>query len=124
MKQPMDDVREFHEKFGVLINDDVKHFGHVPPHTRKLRVDLLIEECTEYLQAECDHDIVQIADALADMVYIICGTALSYGIPLHMVWDTIHASNMRKIGGPTREDGKILKPEGWNPPDVKGVLGL
>ena len=62
---------------------------------------------------------------MADIIYIVCGTAASYGIPLNKVFDEVHRSNMAKLvdGKPIRrEDGKILKPEGWTAPDIKKVL--
>jgi predicted HAD superfamily Cof-like phosphohydrolase len=124
MKQAMLDVLEFHRQFGVFVSSTPHDFKHITPNIRQLRMDMLTEEMVEYLEAEGAHDVVQIADALADMVYIICGTALAYGIPLDAVWTTVHLSNLRKIGGAVRGDGKILKPEGWTPPDVKGVMGL
>lgn len=93
---------------------------------RQLRKDLLSEEFEEYMLAEATNDVVEIADALGDMLYIIAGTALEYGIPLEAVFDEIHRSNMSKadglIGPLTREDGKILKGPHFTPPDIEGVL--
>jgi predicted HAD superfamily Cof-like phosphohydrolase len=86
---------------------------------------LLAEEMYEYTVAENENDIIEIADALADIIYIACGTAASYGIPLDKVFEEVHRSNMAKLvdGKPIyREDGKVLKPEGWTPPDIDGVL--
>lgn len=93
---------------------------------RNLRMDLLTEEYDEYLKAEQVNDLVEVADALADMVYIIFGTAHHYGIPLDAVLAEVHRSNMAKVGPggvvSRRPDGKVLKPGGWTPPDVAGVL--
>lgn len=80
------------------------------------------EELDETLQAMCRDDLPAIADGLADLIYVALGTAIAYGIDLRPVWSAVHAANMAKIGGPTREDGKVLKPEGWQPPDIKGIL--
>lgn len=94
---------------------------------RKLRIKLLREEFEEYLEGEENNDLVEIADALADLIYIACGTAVSYGIPLDVVFDEVHRSNMAKLvnGKPIyREDGKVLKPEGWTPPDVERIITL
>ena len=116
------DVMEFHRAFGQRI-------GEVPEfpddEERKLRVKLLREEFREYLDGESFNDIVEVADALADIIYIACGTAVSYGIPLDRVFTEVHRSNMAKlVDGKVirREDGKIQKPEGWSAPDVEGVL--
>lgn len=85
-----------------------------------------MEELDEYLDAEKNDDIVEIADALADMCVIILGTAAAYGIPLAAVFEEVHRSNMAKVmpDGTVkrRGDGKILKPGGWTPPDIAAVL--
>ena len=94
---------------------------------RKLRIKLLREEFEEYLEGEENNDLVEIADALADLIYIACGTAVSYGIPLDVVFDEVHRSNMAKLvnGKPIyREDGKVLKPEGWTPPDIERIINI
>ena len=52
----------------------------------------------------------------------ILSAALEFGIPIERVWDEVHRSNMQKIGGATREDGKILKPDGWTPPNIARAL--
>lgn len=123
MQHPHHAVTEFHEAFGLMVNS-------VPAlpdtATRDLRKKLLAEEYTEYTTAEAEDDIVEIADALADLIYIACGTAVAYGIPLDRVFAEVHRSNMAKlVDGKVirREDGKILKPTGWTPPDVAGILG-
>ena len=116
------DVRDFHIAFNQRVGD----YPQLPDEgDRLLRKRLLAEEYEEYMNAEFDNDIVEIADALADLIYIACGTAVSYGIPLDKVFAEVHRSNMSKLvdGKPIyREDGKVLKPEGWMPPDVEGVL--
>lgn len=117
------DVKDFHRAFGQRI-------GEVPavPESideRELRMSLLEEEFNEYFDAEENADIVEIADALADIIYIALGTAVSYGIPLDKVFEEVHRSNMAKlVDGKVlrRADGKIQKPEGWTPPDIAGIL--
>jgi predicted HAD superfamily Cof-like phosphohydrolase len=71
------------------------------------------------------NDIVSIADALADIVYVACGTALTYGIPFDRVFAEVHRSNMTKFGpdGPyLRADGKVMKGPDYEPPDIAGCL--
>lgn len=116
------DVKEFQTAVG-------QNVGQAPEFPdgaeRALRMKLLEEEFKEYEQGEYKNDLENIAKELADIIYIVCGTAVSYGIPLDRVFDAVHASNMAKLvdGKPVRrEDGKILKPEGWTPPDIKKVL--
>lgn len=116
-------VREFHETFGL----PVRALPTIPlPDEEKLRVNLLQEEFKEYRTASYDHDIVDIADALADMVYVIYGTALTYGIDLDAVIAEVHRSNMSKLGPDGkpvyRADGKVIKGPHYLPPDVLGVL--
>ena len=117
---------------------DVKHFQtavgqHIGTEARfpnkgerSLRMDLLMEEVKEYLEGEEKNDLENVAKELADIIYIVCGTAVSYGIPLDKVFDEVHRSNMDKLGPDghpkRREDGKILKPDGWTPPDIKSLL--
>ena len=121
---PYDAVDAFHEAFGLPRGDAPA----LPSQdVRDLRKNLLAEEWQEYTDAESANDLVEIADALADIIYIACGTAVAYGIPLDKVFAEVHRSNMAKlVDGKVirREDGKVLKPAGWTPPDVKGVLGL
>ena len=115
-------VRDFHEAFGQRV-------GSKPwlPYgdERDLRMRLMKEEMKEYEQAEHNNDLNNLAVELADIIYIACGTAVSYGIPLDDVFNAIHQANMNKlVDGKVirREDGKIKKPEGWQPADIEGIL--
>lgn len=125
MKHLMDDVRAFHEACDVPVL--IKPTN--PPIIRRdLRVALIQEELYELEKAVYTDDIVEVADALADLIYVTVGTALEYGIPLDRVWDEVHRSNMAKIDHATgkvhkRADGKVLKPEGWKPPDIAAIIG-
>lgn len=116
------DVKEFQ----TAVGQNVGQAPAFPDHAeRRLRMKLLEEEFLEYMEGETTSDLENIAKELADIIYIVCGTAVSYGIPLDRVFDEVHRSNMAKLvdGKPIRrEDGKILKPEGWTPPDVNKIL--
>ncbi len=116
-------VRQFHETYGVRIQDEA---GLPSGDRRNLRVEILREEFYEYRVAEGHDDLVEIADAMADMLYIIHGTALEYGIPLDAVVAEVHRSNMSKLGTDGkpvyREDGKVLKGPNYFKPDIAGVL--
>jgi predicted HAD superfamily Cof-like phosphohydrolase len=126
MQKLLDDVRAFH----LATDTPVRDVPGVPTFERRvLRHNLLQEEWGEFIEANERNDVVGVADALADMIYVAVGTALEYGIPLDKVWAEVQRTNMAKVDPATgkvsrREDGKILKPEGWTPPDVKGALGL
>lgn len=122
MSNMFQDVKAFQTAVG-------QHVGIKPQFPdeaeRELRIKLLKEEYEEYIQGECKHDLENIAKELADIIYIVCGTAASYGIPLDKVFDEVHKSNMAKLvdGKPVRrDDGKILKPDGWTPPNIKKIL--
>lgn len=122
MSNMFQDVKDFQTAVGQNIG--VK--PELPdPAERELRLRLLKEEYEEYIQGECKNDVENIAKELADIIYIVCGTAASYGIPLDKVFAEVHKSNMAKLvdGKPVRRaDGKILKPDGWRPPDIKSIL--
>lgn len=122
-RTPSDMVEEFHKAYGLPVRRDPS----VPEKNEiQLRRDLLSEEYWEYDDAASKNDLVEIADALADMIYIIHGTALVYGIPLDAVFDEVHRSNMSKLdeeGKPLyREDGKVLKGTLYSPPNIKEIL--
>ncbi len=110
MKHVLEQVRLFNETGRVAMPG-------FDAADRDLRIRLLEEEWNEYLEAEGFDDLVGIADALADMIYIIAGTALVYGIPLDRVFDEVQRSNMSKFadGVNVREDGKILKGASYSP---------
>jgi len=113
------DVKDFHEKFRLVVEDQPT----IPSRrTVDLRISLIEEETAELLDALDWEDIVGVADAVADLIYVVLGTAISYGIAVDAIWRVIHDTNMKKVGGKEREDGKILKPEGWVPPDILGEL--
>ena len=94
----------------------------------RLRIALLAEEVDEFVDAVAASDLVAIADALADIVYVAYGTAVTYGIDLDMVLGEVHRSNMSKLGKDgrplIREDGKVIKSDQYFPPDIARVLAL
>lgn len=126
----IDDVKSFHDKFGV----PVLTVPTVPSGERiALRMRLIAEEFDELREAIAvretidnewlsDCDLPETADAIADLIYVLIGTAHEFGIPLQAVWDRVHAANMAKEGGGTDAKGKIQKPPGWVAPDVAGAL--
>ena len=122
MKTMFEMVRDFHEAFGQRVG---RRPNFPNAEERELRVKLMKEEFNEYNKAEDNNDITNLAVELADIIYIACGTAVSYGIPLDDVFNAIHQANMNKlVDGKVirREDGKIKKPEGWQPADIEGIL--
>ena len=122
-----DQVREFHVTMNLpisrVLRKDCPQMG--------LRQALIEEEATELREALFLRDtpnIVEAADALADIVYVCYGAAITWGIDLDKVIAEVHAANLRKLwpdGKPrVTEAGKILKPEGFVGPDIASVLGL
>ena len=116
---PQDMVREFHEKFGVPVAEKP---GFPDDRVRALRHDLIDEELQELVEADNADDLVGVADAIGDLLYVTYGMALAYGIDMEPVLREIHASNMTKTGGGTRSDGKILKGPNFKLPDLAVVL--
>ncbi len=111
-------VKEFHEKFGLE-----NHLGDLPSiRSAELRKKLIEEECNETLKAIKNNDLVETVDGLCDLIYVCLGAAVTFGIDLDPFFDLVHESNMKKEDGSTRADGKLLKPEGWVPPDIAGEL--
>lgn len=113
-------VTEMQRYLGAHVNDGAPS-ADIPTSLRETRIELLREEFEdEYVPAARSGDLVQIADALADMAYVIFGTAVTYGIPLDRVLDEVHRSNMTKSPNPS--GGKFLKGPSYSPPDIPGVL--
>ncbi len=118
-----DRVREFHTKFNhpvgespTLLTDDQSN----------LRLELISEELEELRDGIANGDTVEIADALADLLYVVYGTAIAYGIPIDLCFREVHRSNMTKLGKNGkpiyRDDGKIIKGENYEKPDLKTIL--
>ena len=95
--------------------------------TRELRLELISEEFSELAQAIDDRDMIQIADALTDLLYVVYGAGHAFGIDLDECFQEVHSSNMSKLGPNGkpihREDGKVMKGPGYFEPDLEGILG-
>lgn len=126
MQKQLDAVAAFHNAFGVgMANTPV---GNISKEINELRHKLMAEENNEYLDAANANDLVEVADALGDMLYILCGTILSHGMQhiIEEVFDEIQDSNMSKLGADGkpiyREDGKVMKGPNYRKPDLKQFL--
>lgn len=109
-------VAEWHRKFGVVI-------GETPAIRRPdLRCSLIREEAEETCAAIEVGDLVEAIDGMCDLLYVTLGTAVEFGIDLAPFFEEVHRSNMEKVGGATRDDGKILKPDGWQKPRIAEML--
>ena len=96
-------------------------------NTRELRLELIQEELEELSDAVADRDMIQIADALTDLLYVVYGAGHSFGLDLDECFEEVHRSNMSKLGENGRpiyrEDGKVMKGPGYFEPDLEGILG-
>lgn len=116
-------VGDFMEAFGQLVVDEPE----LPDEdTQNLRVALIEEELEELKVALKNKNIVEVADALTDLLYVIYGAGQSFGIDLDCCFFEVHRSNMSKLGTDGRpiyrEDGKVLKGVGYSPPDLLSIL--
>lgn len=122
----IDNVATFHDAFGI--GNESEPQGEVGESTYSLRYKLMREENEEYLDAAQNGDLVEIADACGDMLYILCGTLLKHGLQhkIEEVFTEIQRSNMSKLdeNGKAiyREDGKVLKSDLYFKPDIKSIL--
>jgi len=112
-------VERFHRLFDILVQ---RRPGPVDERTRVLRERLIQEEFDELKQAMASEDLAAIAKELADLLYVVYGTAVSYGIDMEPVFREVHRSNMTKIGGYKREDGKWVKPASYSPAAIGPIV--
>ena len=123
---PIEQVKEFADTFNIEYSDGMN--VNIDESTIDLRFRLMQEENLEYLEAAKNKDIVEVADALGDILYILCGTILTHGLQHKIVevFNEIQRSNMSKLdinGKPVfREDGKILKGPNYFKPNIKEIL--
>lgn len=126
MKKRIQAVHEFHRAFGLGIK--YKPTADLGKAKNQLRFELMQEENQEYLEAANAGDLVEVADALGDMLYILCGTIIEHGMQhqIEQVFEEIQNSNMSKLGADGkpiyREDGKVLKGPGYFKPDLQKIL--
>tara|TARA_Y100000816_G_C26093968_1_gene578547 strand:+ start:1896 stop:2264 length:369 start_codon:yes stop_codon:yes gene_type:complete len=117
------DVAEFMKAGEQQVSSELKRIED----QEALYMNLITEEYKETLQAFKQRDIIELADGLADMVWVIMGLCNSVGIDFEKVWEEVRSSNMSKFQGGRvikNDQGKILKPESYFKPDIKKVLGL
>lgn len=117
-----DMLREFHLKYGHYIH--YNRDADIPPEVKLLRLKLMHEELGEVLAAILTDNYVEIADGLADLIYVTVGTAISYGIPINKVFAEVQRSNMTKSMEKDTKSvkGKTLKGPDWSPPDIPKIL--
>lgn len=126
IKKPIEAVTKFHESFGLGIEHTPK--ADLLKNISELRYNLMKEENEEYLQAVQDEDLIEIGDALGDMLYILCGTIIAHGFQdkIESIFDEIQRSNLSKLGADGkpiyRKDGKVMKGPNYFKPNLKKIL--
>ena len=121
-------VRTFHDGIGA-VHPDIPTVPSAEILT--LRESLIDEEYREVKEAiaalrthpaASPEDLTDLASELVDLLYVTYGALSAIGVPTEDIFGAIHDANMLKLTGPKREDGKQLKPEGWQPADVKAII--
>jgi predicted HAD superfamily Cof-like phosphohydrolase len=118
MTKEQEMVAAFHREFGLVAPDhlDTEHYPG------ELRIRLIEEEASEFAEAVRAGDVPEMVDALCDLLYVTYGAAVALGVDLEPFFAEVHGANMAKAGGHRREDGKWMKPAGWQPPDIERIL--
>lgn len=126
MKSKISAVEEFHNAFGLGVSK--QPIANLGIDKNRLRFNLMDEENKEYFEAAQSNNVIEVADALGDMLYILCGTILEHGMQykIEEVFEEIQRSNMSKLGSDGkpiyRADGKVLKGPNYFKPDIKTIL--
>jgi predicted HAD superfamily Cof-like phosphohydrolase len=117
-------VLEFHKKYGHMMSSQPNH--EVPGEVKQLRSDLIMEEFNEFFTAFLRNDLVEMADGCADLIYVLVGTMISYGIPIDRIFTEVHRSNMTKTPVKATKGKKYgtKTPKGpdYIAPDIKGII--
>ena len=126
MRRQLEALIEFHRAMGVHVAE--RPTAVLPVGVAEVRLSLLEEELQEYREALAQGDLVAIADALTDLLYVLLGAFVSHGLQdvAEALFEEVHRSNMTKRGPDGqviyREDGKVLKPPSYEPPDLRRIL--
>ena len=126
MKHQIEAVKIFHEVYKLSYKENPT--TDIGLDKIKLRFNLMAEENQEYFQAAKNNDLVEVADALGDMLYILCGTIIEHGMQdkIEEIFDEIQKSNLSKLGKDGkpiyRNDGKVMKGPNYFKPDISKVL--
>lgn len=125
MKKQIEQIKKFQRVFGLNVLEEPT----IPSDKiQVLRHNLIVEEVEELWKASTAGDIVEVADAITDILYVLLGTACEYGLidKVEECWELVHSNNMKKVHPDgtvkRREDGKILKPEGFQKVELKTLF--
>ncbi len=126
MESKIKAVELLHNSFGLGVSEEPR--ADLGAEKNQLRFNLMDEENKEYLEAANNGDLIEVADALGDMLYILCGTILEHGMQckIEEVFEEIQRSNMSKLGADGkpiyRQDGKVLKGPNYFKPDIQTIM--
>ena len=112
-------VEEFHRTFEIVAQTVPTD---LTDETKRLRVQLIQEEFDELKESMAGGNLALVAKELADLLYVVYGTAVSYGIDMEPVFREVHRSNLSKVGGYKRADGKWVKPATYSPASLEPIL--
>ncbi|CUS35487.1 pyrophosphohydrolase domain-containing protein [Candidatus Nitrospira nitrificans] len=112
-------VEAFHSKFEIVVQTTPRD---VSAETKHLRIRLIQEEFDELKEAMASGNLAAVAKEMADLLYVTYGTAVSYGIDMEPVFQEVHRSNLSKVGGYKRADGKWVKPPTYSPADIEPIV--
>jgi predicted HAD superfamily Cof-like phosphohydrolase len=112
-------VQDFHRKFEILIRTAPTN---LTDEIKQLRVRLIQEEFDELKESMATGNLASVAKEMADLLYVVYGTAVSYGIDMKPVFQEVHRSNLSKVGGYKRADGKWMKPPTYSPAKLEPIL--
>jgi predicted HAD superfamily Cof-like phosphohydrolase len=112
-------VESFHSKFDIMVRPIPTDLDE---QTKQLRIRLIQEEFDELKEAMATGNLAAVAKEMADLLYVTYGTAVSYGIDMEPVFQEVHRSNLSKIGGHKRADGKWVKPPTYSPADIDAIV--
>ena len=119
----MNDAQQMVQEFHTQFNIPVAPRPSLPDEPiQTLRNRLIQEEFEEFQEAMQGNDLSAMAKELADLLYVVYGTAVSLGIDMEPVFKEVHRSNMSKVGGYKREDGKWVKPPTYSPASLDTIL--
>ena len=114
-------VEVFHKKFDILVQASPTDASE---ETKRLRIRLIQEEFDELKESMAEGNLAALAKEMADLLYVVYGTAVSYGIDMEPVFREVHRSNLSKVGGYKREDGKWVKPSTYSPAKIEPLLAM
>ena len=112
-------VEAFHTRFDILVRSVPTELNE---ETKQLRIRLIQEEFDELKEAMASGNLAAVAKEMADLLYVTYGTAVSYGMDMEPVFEEVHRSNLSKVGGYKRADGKWVKPPTYSPAQINPIL--